>query len=1521
MVLRVIVCLFLSLSSLFTHSSDDSSIIKVIKSQNVDEGLKFYSESTGENISLNDGSLSFYVMDINIPGNSTLPVQFGRRAGNIMFHARSRIGGLKRLGWYLDVPMVAGVVDDGDIPPIKRGPTRFNGWTGLSILVPGEAQKPLKWVESGNLDEQYGYEYTTDDHWVLKKHVNEGVVTFTAKSPRGHKYYFDYQVHDPDDRGRGVIAATRIEDRFGNSVTYNYSGKEMLAQVDKIEASDGRKIELTYTKNESNTTAILTSAETNGRKWVYAATADDDLKVTLPDLTYWQYSNIPARSVEREQKGACMVAKPYVASVRNPNGTTIKYNINGIVNGRVIPNSMVANNVYEAAFVANSCGKKPTQVLNDGSATYQTTATWLSLSTTSDAVVKKSILRGEQKLHEWVYDYDEDFGAFRTVNSLSLTKKRSILRPDGSVEIFNFYRTTDFREGLLASHEVKNSASSSPVRRTVAHYKKGKKISYPINSYNSWTRHDVEHGHEKIKYKTVVYESGDSYTKEFRYHDNPALSNYSFGLHYETVEYNSFNDILKSTKFKRFNDLVNWNLNQEESMSISSDGSAFNQVSSVVYKEFSNANNQLLPHKIYHYSQHQKTFSYHNDGNLKRVEFNLARIKGSGNRYIEYSGYKRGNPQITKVASRYGTGEISSSKTIDNNGWLTKEIDLNGIEKHFRYDKVGRLIAIDLTNESNALKWLDTHYSWDSDSLIRTVTRCLLNSSREVCGEGAKFTTTEYYDPLLRLIKKKETDNANDDDTRFSYYAFNYRGQKKFQSIYYKSDEVSQTDISKGSARGSYFDFNGLGRVTKVATTGKGSIQYYYLSGNRIKTSDAEGNVTTTTYRAYGEPSFDIAVKINSPENVVTEFDVDIYNLVREITQYGNNKSFTEHRDYDDVKNLCLVRRADVGNTMFGYNILGEKVWSKKGVTNTSCLKNAPSNSNYYEYDNLGELNKINYPGSDIDVEYIRDNNGNLLTLSAGKVTHSYNYNSLNLLEDETLTIAGDGTLQIDYDYNNMGYQKSISYPDGTYVDFSPNGFGGATKAANSSVTYAKNAQYHANGAIHTFEYGNGVVHTTTVEAETYRTSQIQDLRNGEKLVSLSYDYDNNNNITSLIDNYDSRFSLEAIAYDGLDRLKQISGGTGIGDSIISYDSLGNIVSYASKDRDLRYSYENNRLTSVFGLGSEKGYQNIQYDSRGNINHNGRYELAFNHANQLESAQGNIYLYDGHNRRVKKTSEDGVYYSMYGFDGKLLYREKHGFTGNGTNYIYLGDKLIAKYGDVSPQSASQSRQYYRPFGEAIKSPKDDIGYAGHKFDTDTELSYMQARYYDPVIGRFYSNDPVGTLGHFKTPNGIHGFNRYAYANNNPYKYTDPDGRSSMALCVGGPAGCAVGAGIQLGIVIGGFITGAVIDNAVNPITVFNESSDADDFVEDLKGRSEPDANSGKNKIRTITDGTTVDEAFDSFPGETVEASDGSPIKTAEDGTTAHVHSSSKDNGRKTLNIKKPNVKKPIKFREPNSGRN
>lgn len=63
---------------------------------------------------------------------------------------------------------------------------------------------------------------------------------------------------------------------------------------------------------------------------------------------------------------------------------------------------------------------------------------------------------------------------------------------------------------------------------------------------------------------------------------------------------------------------------------------------------------------------------------------------------------------------------------------------------------------------------------------------------------------------------------------------------------------------------------------------------------------------------------------------------------------------------------------------------------------------------------------------------------------------------------------------------------------------------------------------------------------------------------------------------------------------------------------------------------------------------------------------------------------------------------------------------------------------------------------------------------------------MQQRYYDPLIGRFYSNDPVG----FTASNPMM-FNRYAYANNNPYKFADPDGRNPCVVHPLAAAACVV----------------------------------------------------------------------------------------------------------------------------------
>lgn len=79
---------------------------------------------------------------------------------------------------------------------------------------------------------------------------------------------------------------------------------------------------------------------------------------------------------------------------------------------------------------------------------------------------------------------------------------------------------------------------------------------------------------------------------------------------------------------------------------------------------------------------------------------------------------------------------------------------------------------------------------------------------------------------------------------------------------------------------------------------------------------------------------------------------------------------------------------------------------------------------------------------------------------------------------------------------------------------------------------------------------------------------------------------------------------------------------------------------------------------------------------------------------------------------------------------------------------------------------------YAPYGvEAMGSSPQGPGYTGHVKDPDTGLIYMQARYFDPLTGRFASVDPE------KVEAGeIFSSNRFAYAHDNPIRYVDPDGR-------------------------------------------------------------------------------------------------------------------------------------------------
>jgi len=120
----------------------------------------------------------------------------------------------------------------------------------------------------------------------------------------------------------------------------------------------------------------------------------------------------------------------------------------------------------------------------------------------------------------------------------------------------------------------------------------------------------------------------------------------------------------------------------------------------------------------------------------------------------------------------------------------------------------------------------------------------------------------------------------------------------------------------------------------------------------------------------------------------------------------------------------------------------------------------------------------------------------------------------------------------------------------------------------------------------------------------------------------------------------------------------------------------------------------------------------------------------------------------------------------------LLALAASGSTAHAQTVEYIHTDALGSVVAITDEAGNVvERNEYEPYGFDLTGAKDGPGYTGHVTDAVSGLSYMQQRYYDPSIGRFLSVDPVTVDGNIGS-----NFNRYKYASNNPYRFTDPDGR-------------------------------------------------------------------------------------------------------------------------------------------------
>ncbi|MFC1225366.1 DUF6443 domain-containing protein [Pedobacter sp. BG31] len=271
--------------------------------------------------------------------------------------------------------------------------------------------------------------------------------------------------------------------------------------------------------------------------------------------------------------------------------------------------------------------------------------------------------------------------------------------------------------------------------------------------------------------------------------------------------------------------------------------------------------------------------------------------------------------------------------------------------------------------------------------------------------------------------------------------------------------------------------------------------------------------------------------------------------------------------------------------------------------------------------------------------------------------------------------------------------------------------------------------------------------------------------------------------------------NIFSYVYDRLNRLTSSGKTTGAMSENLNYDVMGNIWKMSRDGSPMnQYNYTGNRLSSIDNL-TQKFYV---YDDNGNAKVDGRngMELTYNYLNLPATATGNgtsvVYTYDAAGQKLNKTSvRNGVAKSRDYIGGieyrdnliELIHTEEGVAQSNGTNgYTYnynLNDHLgnVRLTFNVSGNTIVplQKDDYYA-LGkkQTILAGSNDNKYLYNGKELQDELDEQYdygARYYDPIVGRWNSVDPLAELARRLTP--------YNYGNNNPIVMIDPDGMAAQ----------------------------------------------------------------------------------------------------------------------------------------------